>query len=147
MDARTAESPVTKDRDNWLQRERASGRFYDRLAWAIGAFLLVMAHPDREAQRQDVEDVLASLGLGEEGGPPRIEAWNKVDLLAEEERQRLFEEAKRREDVVPISAISGEGLDALRECMSTLQMPFTSSSNSRSSAASPGGGRTPSKFL
>ena len=77
-----------------------------------------MAHPDREAQRQDVEDVLASLGLGEEGGPPRIEAWNKVDLLAEEERQRLFEEAKRREDVVPISAISGEGLDALRECMS-----------------------------
>ena len=77
-----------------------------------------MAHPDREAQREDVEDVLASLGLGEEGGPPRIEAWNKVDLLAEEERQRLFEEAKRREDVVPISAISGEGLDALRECMS-----------------------------
>jgi len=77
-----------------------------------------MAHPDREAQREDVEDVLASLGLGEEGGPPRIEAWNKVDLLAEERRERLFEEAKRREDVVPISAISGEGLDALRECMS-----------------------------
>ena len=77
-----------------------------------------MAHPDREAQREDVEDVLASLGLGEEGGPPRIEAWNKVDLLAEEERERLFEKAKRREDVVPISAISGEGLDALRECTS-----------------------------
>ena len=77
-----------------------------------------MAHPDREAQREDVEDVLTSLGLGEQGGPPRIEAWNKVDLLAEEERERLFEEAKRREDVVPISAISGEGLDALRDCMS-----------------------------
>jgi two-component system nitrogen regulation sensor histidine kinase NtrY len=42
MDARTAESPVTKERDNWLQRERASGRFYDRMAWAIGAFLLCM---------------------------------------------------------------------------------------------------------
>ncbi len=77
-----------------------------------------MAHPDREAQREDVEDVLTSLGLGEEGGPPRIEAWNKVDLLGDEERARLFEEARRREDVVPISAVSGEGLDALRECMS-----------------------------
>ena len=76
-----------------------------------------MAHPDREAQRDDVEDVLTSLGLGEEGGPPRIEAWNKVDLLGDEERERLFEEARRREDVVPISAVSGEGLDALRECM------------------------------
>jgi GTP-binding protein HflX len=76
-----------------------------------------MAHPDHEAQREDVEDVLASLGLAEEGAPPRIEAWNKVDLLSGEERERLFEEARRREDVVPISAISGEGLDALRDCM------------------------------
>src|SRR5690242_14231853 len=76
-----------------------------------------MAHPDREAQRDDVEDVLTSLGLAEEGAPPRIEAWNKVDLLSTEERQRLIEEAKRREDVVPISAISGEGLDELRERM------------------------------
>ncbi len=63
-----------------------------------------MAHPDREAQREDVEDVLASLGLAEEGAPPRIEAWNKVDLLSAEERERLIEEAQRRDDVVPISA-------------------------------------------
>jgi len=74
-----------------------------------------MAHPDREAQREDVEDVLASLGLAEEGAPPRIEAWNKVDLLSAEERGRLFGEARRREDVVPISATTGEGLDELRE--------------------------------
>ena len=76
-----------------------------------------MAHPDREAQREDVEDVLTSLGLGEEGSPPRIEAWNKVDLLSIEERERLFEEARRRDDVVPISAATGEGLDHLRDCM------------------------------
>jgi GTP-binding protein HflX len=76
-----------------------------------------MAHPDREAQREDVEDVLTSLGLGEEGAPPRIEAWNKIDLLSAEERERLLEEANRREDVVPISAITGAGLEALRECM------------------------------
>jgi GTP-binding protein HflX len=76
-----------------------------------------MAHPDCEAQREDVDDVLASLGLAEEGSPPRIEAWNKIDLLSDEERERLSEEAKRREDVVAISAVTGEGLDALRERM------------------------------
>ena len=76
-----------------------------------------MSHPEREAQREDVEDVLASLGLAEEGAPPRIEAWNKVDLLSAEEHDRLIEEARRREDVVPISAVTGEGLDALRERM------------------------------
>ena len=77
-----------------------------------------MAHPDREAQREDVEDVLASLDLAEEGAPPRIEAWNKVDLLSMDARERLYEEAKRRDDVVPISAISGEGIDELRNAMS-----------------------------
>jgi len=76
-----------------------------------------MSHPDREAQREDVDDVLESLGLAAEGAPPRLEAWNKVDLLAGEERDRLFEEARRRENVVPISALSGEGLDALRQRM------------------------------
>jgi GTP-binding protein HflX len=77
-----------------------------------------IAHPDREAQREDVEDVLASLGLAEEGAPPRIEAWNKIDLLSGDERGGLLEEARRRDDVVPISAVTGEGLDTLRECMS-----------------------------
>ncbi|MGN6059535.1 MAG: GTPase HflX [Sphingomicrobium sp.] len=76
-----------------------------------------MAHRDREAQREDVEDVLASLGLAEEGAPPRIEAWNKIDLLSGEERRRLIEEARRREDVVPISAVTGDGLDELRQRM------------------------------
>jgi GTP-binding protein HflX len=74
-----------------------------------------MSHPDREAQREDVEDVLESLGLAEEGAPPRLEAWNKVELLTREERERLLGEAQRREDVVPISALSGEGLETLRE--------------------------------
>jgi len=42
MDARTADSPVISERDSWLQRERASGRFYDRLGWIIAAFLAGM---------------------------------------------------------------------------------------------------------
>jgi GTP-binding protein HflX len=78
-----------------------------------------MAHPDRDAQKQDVENVLAQLGVGsdDEGGPPLIEAWNKVDLLAEQDRQGLFAEAERRDDAVPVSALTGLGVDRLRESM------------------------------
>ncbi|MFL6734020.1 MAG: GTPase HflX [Sphingomicrobium sp.] len=74
-----------------------------------------MAHSDREAQLEDVDDVLKSLGLAEEGAPPRLEAWNKLDLLGREDRDALLEEAKRREDVIPISALSGEGVEELRQ--------------------------------
>src|SRR6476646_10123389 len=42
MDARTAESPVTLRQQSWIQRERASGRFYDRLMAVIGAFLVAV---------------------------------------------------------------------------------------------------------
>jgi GTPase len=77
-----------------------------------------MSHPDREAQREDVDDVLSSLGMAEEGAPPRIEAWNKIDLLSAEERETLLAEAERRDDVVLISATSGEGLDRLVERIS-----------------------------
>jgi len=42
MDARTAESRLTSRAESWLQRERASGRFYDRIALAIALFLLGM---------------------------------------------------------------------------------------------------------
>src|SRR6478672_11376746 len=42
MDVRAADSPVILEHDTWLQRERASGRFYDRLGWIIAAFLAGM---------------------------------------------------------------------------------------------------------
>jgi two-component system nitrogen regulation sensor histidine kinase NtrY len=42
MDARAAESPVTLKQDSWLQRERASGRFYDRLMGLLGLFLVAI---------------------------------------------------------------------------------------------------------
>jgi GTP-binding protein HflX len=76
-----------------------------------------MAHPDRDAQRDDVENVLAQLGVGpeDEAAPPRIEAWNKVDLLPPLQREALRTEASRRTDVVPISALTGFGIDSLRE--------------------------------
>ena len=76
-----------------------------------------MAHPDHEAQAEDVEDVLSSLGITEGEGPIRLEAWNKADLLGEPDRQALLAEAERRSDVVPISALSGWGVHHLRESM------------------------------
>src|SRR5947209_11271076 len=42
MDARTAESPVISRQLSWLQRERASGRFYDRISVLLGLFLVGM---------------------------------------------------------------------------------------------------------
>ena len=42
MDARAADSPVISRQESWLQRERASGRFYDRLGWVVAAFLVVI---------------------------------------------------------------------------------------------------------
>lgn len=78
------------------------------------------SHPDSEAQAKDVAEVLHDLGLITEGPDaiPLIEAWNKIDLLDEEERAATFAEATRREDVVAISAQSGEGIDHLRQAIS-----------------------------
>src|SRR4051812_39073400 len=42
MDARSTESPVISRKESWLQRERASGRFYDRIAALLGLFLIAM---------------------------------------------------------------------------------------------------------
>jgi two-component system nitrogen regulation sensor histidine kinase NtrY len=42
MDARTAESPMTSPLQRWLERERASGRFYDRVTVAVALLLIGM---------------------------------------------------------------------------------------------------------
>ena len=78
-----------------------------------------MAHPDRDAQKVDVESVLAQLGAGpeNEGAPPLSEAWNKVDLLSQEERNAILVEAARRDDVSPVSALSGWNVDRLRDAI------------------------------
>jgi len=72
-----------------------------------------IAHPDSDAQAADVAQVLATLGLDEAGSPPRIEVWNKLDLLQGHDRAALLAEAARRDDVYPVSALSGEGVEAL----------------------------------
>jgi GTP-binding protein HflX len=89
--------------------------FQATLEEVVSADLLVhvrdIAHPDTQAQADDVEAVLAEIGVEET--MPRIEAWNKLDLLEPEDRTELEGEAEHREDVVAISALSGEGVDTL----------------------------------
>ncbi|HEU0135049.1 MAG TPA: GTPase HflX [Allosphingosinicella sp.] len=96
--------------------------FRATLEEVISADLIVhvrdISHPDSDAQREDVEAVLAEIGAGGEGGAPLIEAWNKIDLLDAEESDRVRAEAARREEVVLISALGGEGMDDLLECAS-----------------------------
>ncbi len=46
-----------------------------------------------------------------------IEVWNKIDILDEDARTRIFNTAERRTGdarPVPVSALTGEGIDALR---------------------------------
>ena len=77
-----------------------------------------VAHPDSEAQAADVLDVLEAIGAGAakdgEAGAPLIEVWNKIDALDGDARVGLLAEAARRDDVVPLSALTGEGVDRLQ---------------------------------
>lgn len=89
--------------------------FKATLEEVISADLLVhvrdVAHPDSAAQKADVEAVLADLGVAED--TPVFEAWNKLDLLDADDREATLAEAARRDDVIAISALDGEGVDTL----------------------------------
>ncbi|MBN8832028.1 MAG: GTPase HflX, partial [Sphingomonadales bacterium] len=87
-----------------------------------------IAHPDTDAQKDDVLDVLADLDTapaeqaedeGEGGGQgaraPMIEVWNKLDLVTDpEHRAALLGRAEQDEHVALVSALTGEGIDALK---------------------------------
>ncbi|NOU04069.1 MAG: GTPase HflX [Novosphingobium sp.] len=85
-----------------------------------------VANSDTQAQKRQVLDVLAELGLlGEEGGAPTIpivEAWNKWDLLDAERAADLRQQIAAHPDelVVPLSALTGEGCGALLETVGKL---------------------------
>ena len=71
-------------------------------------------HPESDAQAGDVAHVLDELGVDETQRDARlIEAWNKLDRLTEEQRGIALARAAERPDVVAVSALTGEGLDAL----------------------------------
>lgn len=77
-----------------------------------------ISHPDSAAQAEDVEHVLAEIGIEPGKGAPILEVWNKIDCMDAESAERVQGEAARREDVVAISALTGEGVDALGRTIS-----------------------------
>lgn len=72
-----------------------------------------VAHEESEAQQRDVMMILAELGIDGENGPRIIEVLNKTDLLDDESRNMMLANAARDKNAVPISALTGEGTDAL----------------------------------
>ena len=54
---------------------------------------------------------------------PRIEVLNKIDLLDAEERRRVQERAAARGEVA-VSALTGEGMDALLAAIDARSTPI-----------------------
>lgn len=86
--------------------------------------LVVLDVADRSAlmQYQTVEEVLNEIGAN---GQPRIVLLNKVDRLvetavADQEDRRLQEWMERIPDAMPISAITGQGMEVLTQRVLTL---------------------------
>ncbi len=96
--------------------------FKATLEEVISADLLIhvrdIAHPDSAAQKADVEAVLTEIGVAIT--TPRIEAWNKLDLLDDDDRTERMGEAEHRPDVVALSAMTGEGVGTLIDKVAAL---------------------------
>jgi GTP-binding protein HflX len=75
-----------------------------------------IAHADSEAQSEDVEAVLADLGIGAKDQDRIVEVWNKLDLIDADRREALFAALRARganKGAVVVSALTGEGIDGL----------------------------------
>ncbi|MEX0371292.1 MAG: HflX GTPase family protein, partial [Tateyamaria sp.] len=70
-----------------------------------------ISHPETEAQAEDVRAILTDLGVGE--GREMVEVWNKIDLLPSDDADAARARADRDDNVFVMSAITGEGIDAL----------------------------------
>ncbi|NUS19344.1 MAG: GTPase HflX [Mesorhizobium sp.] len=79
-----------------------------------------ISDPDTAAQAEDVERILADLGVDAADDKRVIEVWNKIDLLDEGNRERLLAEgASGKAPPIAISAVTGEGLDTLKALIET----------------------------
>jgi GTP-binding protein HflX len=80
-----------------------------------------IADPDTAAQAEDVEHILADLGVDASDPARVIEVWNKVDLIDPQNRERLLAENADPDKGPPvaISAVTGEGIPALAEMIET----------------------------
>ena len=79
-----------------------------------------ISDPDTAAQAEDVERILGDLGVDAADTDRVVEVWNKIDLLDEGNRERLLSEsADTKRPPIAISAVTGEGIDALKALIET----------------------------
>lgn len=71
-----------------------------------------ISHEETEEQARNVREILSSLGVAEE--ICTFEVWNKLDLLSDDTAEAMRQRAEREDDVLAISAITGEGLEGLQ---------------------------------
>ena len=75
-----------------------------------------LSDDDNQAQSADVMRILGDLGIGEAEGAERIlEVWNKIDRLEPEAHDAIAQKASTAENVIAVSAMSGEGVDRLMD--------------------------------
>lgn len=73
-----------------------------------------IADPDTAAQAEDVEHILADLGVDVSSPGHVLEVWNKIDLLAPDKRANLPEENHEGGPrPIAVSAATGEGVAVL----------------------------------
>jgi len=78
-----------------------------------------LSHEDSDAQSHDVEKVLSDLGIAATDRR-LIEVWNKIDRLDAGARAGLLNLVERKpapQRPVPVSALTGEGLDRLTDTL------------------------------
>jgi len=74
-----------------------------------------ISHPETEQQAEDVRAILDSLGVADT--IPQIEVWNKIDRLCPDARIEVANRAARAENVQLLSAVTGEGMQALSDAI------------------------------
>ncbi len=78
-----------------------------------------ISNPSTGAQKAQVLQVLRDLGVADEEGDepsiPVLEVWNKWDQLSSEDAEELAEQVVDNDDVVAMSALTGEGVETLLE--------------------------------
>ena len=70
--------------------------------------------PNRAQQEADVRKVLEEIGALDK---PMLHVWNKMDLLTPAERGALRLRLPDKDDAVPLSALTGEGIAELLQAM------------------------------
>jgi GTP-binding protein HflX len=83
-----------------------------------------ISHSESDAQRDDVLQILRDLGVLDDedaaNQPRMLEVWNKIDLLDAEKSEDMSALVQHNDDLLMISAQTGEGVDAFKIHLSAL---------------------------